>query len=376
MTQTILIVGAGTTGTTAAILLARRGYKPVLIERSAKTNRKQHAPDWICRRGVELLGELGIDCAAKLGDAYDGLTFHSSDLTKTAQSAATTPPAWRIDYPQFTAHLHQLAREAGIEIVHSSPARRIELREEQVCVELEEGDPLEGSFLLLADGAGRTLCSPGGHPAVLSSVSPKTPGRWFATLELPAPSRGRDPRDGHLHWLLGLDRQQACCLWWWEGSTVIVSLFAAGTGDSVNKLLCATANKLVGAGLIASKDAIDPAAVMLRPAPARSALEIDSHVNKRCLVIGDAGGFIGEISGQGIFAGVWSARIAVDAVIAAASSVHPQDQLRDFSTTWRSDMADYLRPPNTDMHFLLPLIFSNRQMADRMAAAFWEGQNI
>jgi hypothetical protein len=58
------------------------------------------------------------------------------------------------------------------------------------------------------------------------------------------------------------------------------------------------------------------------------------------------------------------------------TSKHPQDQLREFSTTWRSTMAEFLRPPNTDVHFLLPLIFSNKQMADRMAGAFWEGTNI
>jgi hypothetical protein len=39
-------------------------------------------------------------------------------------------------------------------------------------------------------------------------------------------------------------------------------------------------------------------------------------------------------------------------------------------------MAEYLRRPNADAHFLLPLIFSNQQMADRMAAAFWRGENI
>jgi len=39
-------------------------------------------------------------------------------------------------------------------------------------------------------------------------------------------------------------------------------------------------------------------------------------------------------------------------------------------------MAEHLRRPNTDTHFLLPLIFSNRQMADRMADAFWKGENI
>lgn len=376
MNKDILIMGAGTAGTTAAILLARQGRRAILMDKQPKITRKQHACEWLCCPALELFDELNIDCRDKLGTAFDGLTFHSVDLAKTAQSAAKEPHAYRIDYPQLVGHLHQVARDAGVEIIHEAGVRRIDLHENKVCVDLDGRDPIEGGFLLLADGAVRTLHAPGGNPAVLGPVSPKTGGRWFARLEVPAATRGRDPRDGHMHWLLGLDRQQACFLWWWENSTLVLSLFAAGTGEQVAAALCATAGKLAAAGLIASKDAIDPANVVLRPAPARSALEIDSHIEKRCLLIGEAGGFIGETSGEGIYPAAWSARIATDILIAATDSPHPQDRLREYSTTWRTTMADYLRPPNTDVHFLLPLIFSNRQMADRMAAAFWRGQNI
>jgi flavin-dependent dehydrogenase len=376
MNNDTLIMGGGTAGTTAAILLARRGCKSILVERGAKLTKKSHAPDWLCGPGLELLSELGIDCTRKLGVPFDGLTFHSADLSKTAHSAAAEPPAYRIDYPQLVGHLHQIAREAGVQIVHESATRRIDLRENHVCVDLDGCDPMEADFLLLADGAGRTMCGGSATTAVLTTVPPTTTCRWFATLELAAPTRGKDTRDGHLHWLLGLDRHQSCLVWWWEGSTIVLSLFANGTGESVAQKLCTNAARLIESGLIASKEGVNRSAVVLRPASARSALEIDTHVNKRCLLIGDAGGFISETSGTGMYAGAWSARIAVDSIIAAAASPHPQDQLRQFSTTWRSTMADYLRPPNTDVHFLLPLIFSNRQMADRMAAAFWNGQNI
>jgi hypothetical protein len=39
-------------------------------------------------------------------------------------------------------------------------------------------------------------------------------------------------------------------------------------------------------------------------------------------------------------------------------------------------MANYIRPPHTDIQFLLPLIFTNQPMADRMGAAFFHGENI
>ena len=47
-----------------------------------------------------------------------------------------------------------------------------------------------------------------------------------------------------------------------------------------------------------------------------------------------------------------------------------------FDSVWRIQMADYIRSPQTDTQFLLPLVFSNQPMADRFAAAFFCGENI
>jgi len=73
---------------------------------------------------------------------------------------------------------------------------------------------------------------------------------------------------------------------------------------------------------------------------------------------------------------MWSATIAADVLDAALNSKHSQDELMAFDSVWRVKMADYLRSPHTDVRFLLPLVFSNQPMADRMAAAFFFGENI
>jgi flavin-dependent dehydrogenase len=73
---------------------------------------------------------------------------------------------------------------------------------------------------------------------------------------------------------------------------------------------------------------------------------------------------------------MWSAQIAAEVLDAALNSPQSQDELMSFEQKWRTTMADYLRSPNTDIQFLLPLIFSNQPMADRMGAAFFSGENI
>jgi len=110
--------------------------------------------------------------------------------------------------------------------------------------------------------------------------------------------------------------------------------------------------------------------------PAGWALDMDTHVAKHTLLIGDAGGFIAATSNEGLYPAMWSARIAVDVIDKALRNPYSQDELMAFDTQWRMQIADHLRSPHTDIRFLLPLIFSNQAMADRMAAAFFFGENI
>ena len=107
--------------------------------------------------------------------------------------------------------------------------------------------------------------------------------------------------------------------------------------------------------------------------PASAALDMETHVAKHGLVFGDAGGFVAAVSNEGIYPAMWSAQIAAGvferALQADVRGTPSQDELMRFDSEWRMHMADYLRSPHTDIQFLLPLIFSNQAMADRIIAA-------
>jgi flavin-dependent dehydrogenase len=110
--------------------------------------------------------------------------------------------------------------------------------------------------------------------------------------------------------------------------------------------------------------------------PAGAALDMESHVAKRTLAIGQAGGFVGSYTNEGLYPAMWSGALAARIAAQALKSPHPQDKLRDFDRLWRTEMADHLRPPHTDAKSILPLVFSNQQVADRMLESFLLGSNF
>ena len=78
----------------------------------------------------------------------------------------------------------------------------------------------------------------------------------------------------------------------------------AGTGRLLGRLQRA---KVLPADLPLAK-----AAGAVRYPPSGMALELETHVAKRCMLVGTAGGFVESITGQTLYPGVKSALIAAD----------------------------------------------------------------
>lgn len=377
MMYDVVVLGAGAGGAMASLLLSRKGLTVAIVERAAAEPKKVICPEWISASAVDSLRAAKLDGTACLEQAFSGMTFHSPDFKKTTQALNDKPPAWRVDYGQFVDWLRGQAEAAGIVICAGTACSEVSLGEDRVTLHVGEAEPIEARFLLLSDGAARTFLAANSGSSRLPLAEPPlsgTTGRWIATARVPLAAKAAEA-DGTMHWVL--DRpQHTHVLWWQDGRAIVCRAEGSGTGVEVAAHLHRVVAGASAAGLLPVKAPLEAGDVVLRPAPARSALEIDSHVEKRCLTIGDAGGFTSDASGEGIYPALWSAKIAADCILHAAAGPLPQDRLREFSTTWRTTMAEYLRPPNTDAHFLLPLIFNNKQMAQRMAAAFWRGENI
>jgi len=356
----VMILGAGVAGATAGALLARRGLKVVLIERDRPQNRPRPRPDWVTRPALAMLNTLQISAPELLSTSITGVTFHSADLNESAATLEKPPPAFRVNYTEWVQQITDHAAEWGVEHVSGIAPANIVPGEDELVASFIEREPIRARFLLLADGAQGGL-----------QVHPSTAAHWVAQL---CTSAAGLRTDHCMHWVLGLDDGRTQVAWWFDREMIVVNCWADGPGESVRTRLQAFLIHAHERQLVPAHAAADERRITLRAAPAVSALEMDSHVGKRVLQIGDAGGFVAAGSQEGIYPAMWSAQLAAEVLLEAAESAQPQDTLLEFSIHWRTTMASYLGTSDLDTPFLIPLVFSNSQIARRLARAFWRSE--
>ncbi|MGD2110324.1 MAG: NAD(P)/FAD-dependent oxidoreductase [Phycisphaerae bacterium] len=368
-TYDVAVIGAGPAGTTAATMLKQRGRNVVMVDR-ATFPRETVCAGWLNIRVAPILTELGVNTKGLLDHPFNKVTFHRPDFSQTAAPKFEEIPGYIIDRATFDHALVNAAIEQEVEVMQGCQAVNLRLKEASVVVELADGNAIESTLLVLASGRSSPLVEQTGV-----ALSGDTQPVYTAQVSADLPPEIR-PSEPHVGLILGLDANGSfgfCCV---SPRRASVSLSWRGEPRETRSVLFDIArhafeNQLVPLDL---SNKVHDADVL--PSPASAALDMDSHVGKHTLVIGDAGGFVSASSNEGLFPAMWSAQIAVEVLDKALQSVHSQDELMTFDSVWRMQMADYLRSPHTDIRFLLPLIFTNQPMADRMGAAFFAGENI
>lgn len=109
-------------------------------------------------------------------------------------------------------------------------------------------------------------------------------------------------------------------------------------------------------------------------APFAGALAHEGVAN-RTLLIGPAGGFFAA-TGEDLYPNSWSAVFAADVIKKALREPHLQDALQPYRQKWRTTLGDYLRGPQQNLRFLLPLVYRNQVMTDRLAEAILLGKSL
>ncbi len=365
----VAVVGAGPAGATVSMLLAKTGKRVVLLERGTFPRQTTHST-WLSTAAVPILDELGVDASLLKGRGFTDVSFIKADFTQTAKPVFESPAGYLIDRATFDNRMADAVTKHEVTLLQGVEVKNIKQLESSVAFRLSEDRVINARLLIVATGYGSEL------PERVGVAPGRTPKpQWSAQVEAPLDKK-LAPKEPRVGVVLGLDGKASFGSYFVSPERVSVGVQWRGDKSKVIPTLVHVCQQCVEHELLPIDVSKAGLSAKVMRTPASIALDMDSHVGKHALVIGDAGGFISAASHEGIYPAMWSAQIAAEVAATALTSTHSQDELMAFDSAWRIRMAEYLRPPHTDIQFLLPLIFSNQPMADRMGAAFFHGENI
>ncbi len=365
----VLVVGAGISGATAAALLAPAPCDVLLLEARKKQDQQQ-CTDWLNPHAKTILEDAAVPTNELLREPIRRCVFYSADFSKSIEPALPEEPAYVVDCARLVrAMLKQFQAGKYGRFEDQAEVRLVEPGEEVVTVSLADGRRFAGKLLLIATGERAQLVEQVGlsvNPSLeeaLRAASYRCPGGEYAEA-------------GRMDYVLGLGgsggigyRMSR------DGSLTVGVCVDSSSADAVEHLRQVSTRFQQQALLPAHWPEYAEGASPVR-SPAGLSLVMESHVAKRTLVIGQAGGFIASYTNEGIYPCMWSAKLASGVVVEALRSSNPQDKLRKFETLWRTELASHLSPPNADAQSILPLVFSSQQMADKMLKSFHLGTSF
>jgi len=134
------------------------------------------------------------------------------------------------------------------------------------------------------------------------------------------------------------------------------------------------ADVLVKHGALKTSEGIADSDVVTMDIPSAGALSREIVCN-RTLLFGPAAGFYTACM-EDIYPNCWSAVFAVDAICGALKEPHLQDALQPYREKWGTTLGEYLRGPQQNLRFLLPLVYRNPVMTARMAESILLGKSV
>ncbi len=294
----VVIVGAGPAGATAAILLAQKDRRVALLDASTFP-RTGTLAGWLNTRTAPLLDELGVSVKKLLNHTFSEVTFHNQDFTKSAKPTFEGTAGYLVDRAVLDNALVKRADSCGVTMISGNTVQDVNLGEETTIAICEDDTRVEGRLLMLAAGRVTHLLNDvgmtrGGSGSIIWSGQANAP--------LPKSAGKREPMVGVV---LGLDRKGSFAIYCVSSTWVSVTINWYGDRGEAMPAFIHICRTLHEQNLVPENLSALAAAAPIEPCPASAALDMDSHVGKNTLIIGDAGGFVSAASNEGIYPAMW-----------------------------------------------------------------------
>jgi len=355
----VLIIGAGPAGATAAKWLADAGYRTLLVDK-ARFPRHKTCASWINRLAFERFPYLEAHRDELVDSPFYGISFFDDDLGRRAEWTERRPSGYLSLRSKFDNALKDIAVRAGAEFREGSGLAALEVGDGRVAIRLDAGEEFTGRALIGADGAHSRVA----HLAGLRTGWSKNEYVLCANEDLPYPAAeiarhysARPPLlvalrfDGltgygwvfpkHEHICVGIGVRLR------EGERI---------QDLYTKFFHAAQERSLLPGELEPKEVyydLDPAGAVNKGRPL---------VRGPVVLVGDAGGFVSGSTGEGIYPGMESARLAAELIDRGLRTGKLEEELKKFETLWRERLGGFIRD--------LPGGEKKQQTVDRIGLIF------
>jgi flavin-dependent dehydrogenase len=365
----VAILGSGPSAFAAAAALAGRGRDVVVVCGDGPPVECPLA-DWAPKELFALPG-LPKGLLKKSGAvAFRRIRYHSADLGRHVDYAARATAGHFLPAGRLTAATAAAARAAGARKLKAAGEPAVEVGEDYATI--HAGPAVRARFVLMTqERPARAVKRLDFQARAQLSVSPRAVA---VDVPLPAAARRKDP--AALHILETADKHRTMLYFELPRSVHLRLLIRRPDGPVDASLLGEHIERLQAAGLLPESLPLGKARWAVWAPPAGAALEVVTHVARRSLLAGPAGGFADVVTAQTLMGGVASALLAAETLDRALDATNAPDVLSGFNAAWQKKLAAYLAPPRTPLALLLPLVFANRRILTRFSAAVLRGKDI
>jgi flavin-dependent dehydrogenase len=366
----IAILGATPAGLAAACVLG--GRRSVIVLDAPSEACECPLADWAPGDLFRTPGLPKSLSKASGAAEFRRVRYHNAALDNSVEYAARGRAGFFLQSGALQKALRKSAASAGADIRTRRTWPGIGLFEDHV--RLGKSRPVNAKLLIIASGCPHAIQADLSMHTRTGAQHPMS----VTGLDVPLGRTGLDGKlaPNTLHVVECRERTEMG-LFFAVGKTAHLRLIANSSASGARGAeLSALVAGLQGRDLLPSDLVLGRAKGAVWNPPATHALDMETHVAKRCLLVGSAGGFAESVTGHSVAPGVRSGILAARAADAALRTDDPQHALMGFRDQWRESLADYLRPPGTPLQMLLPLLFVNKRILPRFTRTLLFGESI
>ncbi|CCO23076.1 geranylgeranyl reductase family protein [Maridesulfovibrio hydrothermalis] len=296
----VIIAGGGPTGSTAACVLARKGFKVAIIDK-AEFPRKKLCGGLITHKTIQTLEKV-FDCNADLLKEKGIINFESPEYSihyrdHKIRDAKSSIPFRFVDRVDFDYFLLQKAANAGAHIFTGEEITCCNYKDAEI--KTKSNRIFKGKYLIGADGVNSTI----------RKFLPYDKEKWrenmASTIEIifDAKDFPREVKKPELY----IGHLKAGYLWVFPAKGKVVT----GIG-ALNR--CTTNFKATYMDFLKSQGIVNPESLPMRGFPLPYGNFMKNPCFGRTILAGDAAGLVEPLFGEGIFYALQSGRYVADAI--------------------------------------------------------------